>query len=236
MSGWKAKRFWKIVAVEPAEGGFAVRLDGRPVNTPAKAPLLLPSRAMASAVATEWEAVEGHVDPVAMPVTRRANAAIDKVAPQFDEVAELVADYGGTDLLCYRAEEPEELALAQAEAWDPMLDWAADTLGARLTTRRGVTPVEQPRDSLARLGCIVRATSPFELTALYDLVGLTGSLILGLAASRPEFDADALWRLSRFDEDWQGRALGHGRGSRRDGRGEAAGLSQGAQFLGTRAA
>ncbi|MCU9848406.1 ATPase [Defluviimonas sp. WL0024] len=203
MSGWKAKRFWKTVAVVEAEGGYGVTLDARPVRTPAKCALVLPTRAMAEAIATEWEAVEKEVDPRRMPVTRAANAAIDKVAPQFDEVATLIAAYGGTDLLCYRAVAPEALAEAQAAAWDPLLDWAAREYGARLNVTRGVVPVAQPAESLVRLTAAVRALSPFELTALHDLVSLSGSLVLGLAATRPEFDSETLWRHSRFDEDWQ---------------------------------
>lgn len=203
MSGWTAKRFWKVVTVAREEGGHTVLLDARPVRTPAKAPLLLPSRAMAEAVASEWSSVDEKVDPRLMPVTRRANAAIDKVAGQFDEVAQLVADYGGSDLLCYRAEAPEALTEAQAKAWDPLVDWAAEMFGARLQVTRGVVPVAQAPEALARLAAEVRATTPFQLTALYDLVGLSGSLILGLAATRDEFDAESLWTLSRLDEEWQ---------------------------------
>lgn len=203
MSGWTAKRFWKAVTVAREEGGHTVLLDARPVRTPAKAPLLLPSRAMAEAVASEWSSVDEKVDPRLMPVTRRANAAIDKVAGQFDEVAQLVADYGGSDLLCYRAEAPEALTEAQAKAWDPLVDWAAEMFGARLQVTRGVVPVAQAPEALARLAAEVRATTPFQLTALYDLVGLSGSLILGLAATRDEFDAESLWTLSRLDEEWQ---------------------------------
>lgn len=208
MSGWKAKRFWKTVSVAREEGGFSVRLDAREVRTPAKAPLLVPSRAMADAVAAEWEAVDGMVDPRAMPVTRRANAAIDKVAHQFEEVARLVADYGGSDLLCYRAVAPEELVRAQAEAWDPLLDWAAATFGARLHVTGGVAPVGQPSDGLERLAAAVHATTPFGLTALYDLVGISGSLVLGLAAARGNYDAESLWKLSRLDEEWQAAQWG----------------------------
>jgi len=124
MTGWKAKRFWKAVTVVQEGGGFAVRLDARPVKTPAKRPLVLPTRAMAEAVAAEWAAVDNAIDPRRMPVTRAANAAIDKVATQFDEVAAMIAAYGASDLLCYRATAADPLARAQAEAWDPMLAWA----------------------------------------------------------------------------------------------------------------
>ncbi len=208
MTGWKARRFWTTVTVEPEGAGFAVRLDARPVKTPAKRPLTLPTRAMAEAVAAEWEAVESGIDPRQMPVTRAANAAIDKVAEQFDEVAALVAAYGGSDLLCYRAAAPEALARAQAEAWDPVLDWAARAHGARLVTIRGVVPVAQPPGAVERLAAAVFACSPFQLVALHDLVALTGSLVLGIAATGERFDLDELWRLSRIDEDWQAALWG----------------------------
>lgn len=208
MSGWKAKRFWKEVSVVEADGGFQVLLDARPVRTPAKTLLALPTRALAEAVATEWRAVVGVIDPRTMPVTRGANAALDKVATQFEEVAGLIAAYGGSDLLCYRAEEPEELTAAQAEAWDPMLAWATREHGAPLHPTRGISPVPQPDESLRNLSRPVFDCTPFQLAALHDLVSLTGSLVLGLAATAPEFEPEALWNLSRFDEDWQARLWG----------------------------
>lgn len=208
MSGWAARRFWKDVGITEAPGGFAIQLDSRLVKTPAKAPLTLPTRAMAEAVAAEWRAVEKDIDPRTMPVTRAANAAIDKVAVQFDEVADLIAAYGASDLLCYRADGDDRLAQAQATAWDPMLDWAADRLGARLVVTPGVIPVSQPPEAIERLAGAVRACSSFQLTALHDLVSLTGSLVLGLAATTGEFAPDDLWHLSRFDESWQERLWG----------------------------
>lgn len=208
MSGWQAKRFWTEVSTEPVDGGYRVLLDARPVRTPAKAALILPTQAMAEAVAAEWRAVDKIVDPLRLPVTRAANAAIDKVEPQFAEVCDLIAAYGASDLLCYRAEAPAELTAAQAAAWDPMLDWAALRLGARLIATRGVVPIAQPADSLAALAAQVRACSHFQLTALHDLVGLSGSLVLGLAATTGEFTLESLWRLSRFDEEWQSAQWG----------------------------
>ncbi len=208
MSGWTAKRFWKEVRVTGAEGGFGVHLDARPVKTPGKAPLILPTRAMAGAVADEWRAVEKLVDPRRMPVTRAANSAIDKVAVQFGEVADLVAAYGGSDLLCYRADSDERLARAQGAVWDPLLDWAARRHGARLVVTRGVVPVVQPEAALQALADRVTSCTPFQLTALHDLVSLTGSLVLGLAATTGEFEVEALWTLSRFDEDWQAEQWG----------------------------
>lgn len=208
MTGWTARRFWTTVTVTPASDGHAVRLDSRPLRTPAKQPLTLPTRALAEAVAAEWTAVEGPVDPRRMPFTRSANAAVDKVTPQFAEVAALIADYGGSDLLCYRAEAPEALAARQAAAWDPILAWAAQRHDARLAVMRGVVPVAQPPECLARLAAAVHATTPFELTALHDLVSLSGSLLLGLAATEPDADPEALWPLSRIDEDWQAEIWG----------------------------
>lgn len=208
MSGWTAKRFWKEVTVEEAEGGFAIRLDARPLRTPAKSPVTIPTRAMAEAAAAEWRAVDKAIDPRVMPVTRAINAAIDKVTPQFDEVAALISAYGASDLLCYRAEGPSELVAAQAAAWDPMLAWAETALGTPLVVTRGIVPINQPAESLARLAARVTACTPFQLTALHDLVSLSGSLVLGLAATTLEHDLEALWQLSRFDENWQTRLWG----------------------------
>lgn len=205
--GWEAKRFWTDVTTGPVEGGWDVRLDGKPIRTPAKTALVLPTEAMAEAIAAEWRKVEGKVDPRVMPVTRAANAAIDKVAPQFDEVAGLISDYGDSDLLCYRATEPD-LAAVQAAAWDPWLAWSAAALDAPLRVVEGIMATEQPRESLERLDARVRACSAFELTALSDLVALTGSLVLGFAATGRAAEREAIWDVSRFDEKWQERKWG----------------------------
>lgn len=223
MSEWTQRRFWTRADVEDRADGFSVLLDGRPVKTPARAALLLPTRAMAQAVAAEWDAQEETIDPFAMPVTRAANAAIDKVAPQHAEVAAMIAAYGETDLLCHRAEAPEALARRQAEAWDPLLDWAANALGAPLMPTIGVMPRPQPHESLARLADEVAGRTPFELTALHDLVSLSGSLVIGLAAIHDQATPEALWQLSRIDETWQEELWGtdaeaaeHGAARRRD--------------------
>lgn len=204
MTGWTARRFWTNATAAPAPGGgAAVLLDGRPLRTPAKAPLALPSLALAEAVAAEWQAVEGTVNPAAMPLTRIANAAVDKVAPQQAEVAALLAAYGATDLLCHRAAAPPALAARQAAGWDPLLDWAAQALGAPLAVTAGVIAVPQPPGSLARLAAAVGALDPFRLSAFHDLVAIPGSLVLGLAVARGRLGADAAFALSRIDEDWQ---------------------------------
>lgn len=203
MNEWAMKRFWADVAVLPEGEGFAVKLDGRGVKTPAKRALVVPTQACAELIAEEWAAQEGTVDPTSMPHTRMANAAIDKVAEQFDEVAALIAVYGGTDLLCYRATDPAGLVARQSATWDPFLDWCTDTYGARLTTAQGVMFHAQDPDALTRLHAAVQSKSDFELAALHDLVSLTGSLVLGLAAAKSAFPASQLWEASRVDESWQ---------------------------------
>ena len=214
MSGWAAKRFWTAADVAEVEGegkgggGFTVQLDGRPVKTPARAALVVPTRAMAQAIAAEWDAQEGKVDPGSMPVTRSANAAIDKVTHQHAEVAGLIAAYGDSDHICYRAEAPAELVRRQAEGWDPLLDWAAAEFGGRLIPVQGVMHSPQPAAALAPMTAAVHAMDAFTLTAFHDLVSLSGSLVIGFAALRDHAAPDALWALSRIDEKWQAELWG----------------------------
>lgn len=208
MSEWKAKRFWKAAAVTEAGGGFTVELDGRPVKTPAKAALIVPSRALAQEIAQEWDAQEGEIRPAGMPATRFANAAIDKVAHQHGEVAQMLAGYGDADLLCYRAAGPVELVQRQVAAWDPLLDWAESVLGARLVPVQGVMHVAQARCALEHLAGQVRQMDHFSLTAFHDLVSLSGSLIIGFAALHDVHPPETLWRLSRIDEAWQAELWG----------------------------
>ena len=200
------KRFWKQITVAPEGTGFAIRLDARPLRTPAKAPCLMPTRALAEAVAAEWEAAApefgADLNPAALPLTRAANTAIDRVTPEHAAVAATVAAYGAADLLCYRAPGPEGLVRRQSEDWDPLLDWALAELGARLLLAEGVMHIAQPPESLARLEAHVRAHGPWELTALHDLVSLTGSLVLGLAVSHGHISAADAWPIGRVDEDW----------------------------------
>jgi chaperone required for assembly of F1-ATPase len=203
MSEWAMKRFWTDVTSDARDGGFEIRLDDRPVKTPAKKPLIVPTPEMADRVVAEWEAQDKTVDPTTMPWTRSANAAIDKVTVQRSEVTEHLAGYAETDLLCYRADGPEALVERQAVGWDPVLDWAADTYGARLAVTSGVMPVDQSRTDLDRLAARMRSMTNFQLTGFHDLVTLSGSFILALAATEPKADPDRLWALSRIDELWQ---------------------------------
>ncbi|MFN3845558.1 MAG: ATP12 family chaperone protein [Paracoccaceae bacterium] len=203
MSGWTAKRFWQAAQAEACDAGFTVRLDARPVKTPAKQPLVVPTLTMAEAIAAEWDAQHGIIKPDSMPLTRAANSAIDKVAPMFDAVVDEVSNYGATDLLCYRAPEPEALIRRQALAWDPLLVWAHDDLGASLNVTHGVIPIAQPDDSLIRLRDHVASVSPFQMAALHDLVAISGSLVLGLAVARRRLSGPEAFALSRIDEAWQ---------------------------------
>ena len=158
MSGWAAKRFWTEARVASATGGYGVELDGRTVRTPAKAALIVPTRALAQGIAAEWAAQEGLIAPATMPLTRAANVTIDRVAQERDAVAAMLADYGGSDLLCYRAEAPEALIARQAAAWDPLLDWAESVFSVRLRRTGGVMPVQQDAATLDRLRAEVRMT------------------------------------------------------------------------------
>lgn len=203
MSDWQPKRFWKKATAEASADGFTVVLDGRTVRTPAKAHLIVPTMKMAEAIAKEWDAQEDVVDPRKMPVTRGANAAIDKVRTQRTEVISLLAEYGDSDLLCYRAAGPDALLKRQADAWDPMLDWAAVTFGARLFVGEGVMHVAQKPEALAALEAQLVALDDFALAAAHDLISLSGSLILALAVMHQRLDAQEAWLLSRIDEHWQ---------------------------------
>lgn len=203
MSAWKAKKFWKAVTVAEVDGGYSVELDGRPVRTPAKRPLVVPTKKMAEQIAREWDAVESEINPEAMPVTKSANAAIDKVAQQFDEVAQMIADYGDSDLTCYRADSPRELVARQAQAWDPLLDWLDEELNIRLFQRTGVMHESQSVEAKAALRELVSNLTPFQLTAFHDLVGLSGSLVIALAHIHGRLNEGDAWSISRIDEAWQ---------------------------------
>jgi chaperone required for assembly of F1-ATPase len=208
MSGWVKKRFWADVSVEGADGGFGILLDMRPLRSPAKAPLVVPTLALAEMIAAEWRSMDKIIDPTKMPATRAANAAIDKVADQQAEVAELITAYGDSDLVCYRAEHPDELIAREARAWDPLLDWAAHRYGHRSVTRIGVMHRPQPPLLLDAMRTDVLRLGAFELTAFHDLVALPGSLIMALAHIDGFAGAESLWYASRVDEDWQAEQWG----------------------------
>ena len=208
MSWAPAKRFWKGVEVREAEGGFAVLLDARPLRTPGRHPVVVPAAALARAIAAEWAAIEAEIRPEALPFTRMANTAIDRVPVQRAAVVEAVLAYAGSDLLCYRADAPVELARRQTAAWDPWLAWARTRFSAPLFAIVGVMPAPQPPASIAALGRAVEAFDDFALSALGELVTLSGSLVLGLAVAHGALAPAEAWELSRLDEDWQAEQWG----------------------------
>jgi chaperone required for assembly of F1-ATPase len=208
MSSWAPRRFWTEAAVAAEGDGFVVLLDSRPLRTPAKAPLWLPTRALAEGIAAEWRAQGETVRPDTLPLTRAANSAIDRVPSRRPAVIGEIANWAETDLLCHRAPMGDPLADRQRAAWDPILDWAADRFGARLVVTEGVIPCAQPARALAAMRTQLEAEDDFALIALSDMVALSGSLILALAARHAHLSAARAWRLSRLDEDWQAEQWG----------------------------
>lgn len=230
MSGWVKKRFWTDAAVTQAEGGYTVTLDGRSLKTPAKAALVVPTAALAELIATEWRAQAEVIDPESMPVTRAANSAIDKVRGQKSEVTEIIAAYGDSDLICYRAADPEALVAREAAAWDPLIDWCAHRYAMRPEIRTGVIHAPQPAALLDAFQAEIEGLSSFELTAFHDLVAMSGSLIIGLALIDRFATPEALWDASRVDEDWQIEQWGADEEAEALTEGRKAAFLQAAQF------
>jgi chaperone required for assembly of F1-ATPase len=197
------KRFYERAHIGEGTGdGFPVLLDGKPVKTPARRALAAPVRALAEAIAQEWNAQTETIDPSKMPLTRLANAVIDAVAEQAQAVTDEVTKYLGSDLLCYRAEGPEGLVARQTQSWDPVLAWARDALGARFMLIAGVVFAEQPCETIAAARAAI-PTEPWALGAVASITQLTGSALLALALNAGAFDAAAVWAAAHVDEDWQ---------------------------------
>jgi chaperone required for assembly of F1-ATPase len=197
------KRFWKQAEAVRDDDGWGINLDGRPLRTPGRAALNVPGEALARAIAGEWNAVEGDVDPGSMPLTGLANAAIDRVAPDKAAFAAGLARYAEADLACYRAEGPQALAERQSEAWDALLDWARRRLDVDFRTTSGLTHVPQPPATVDRLGRAVAAIDTLRLAGLSPLVTIGGSLIAGLALLENALTAEAAWGAVSVDERWQ---------------------------------
>jgi len=210
----RPKRFYTRAGVGEHEGGFALLLDGRLAKTPAKAALVLPTLAAAEAVASEWQAQNEDIDFASMPLTRIANAAIDGVAGDMEAVAAEIVKYADTDLVCYRAAAPASLVKAEAEAWDPIIAFAASRLGARFMCVEGIVFVGQPPaakaavqakvDEVARRG----RAAPFALASLSVMTTLTGSVLIALALAEDAISLDEAWRTAHVDEDFEMRLWG----------------------------
>lgn len=198
------RRFYKHATAHARGGLYHVELDGKPARTPAKRLLALPTRALGEAVAREWAAAGETIDPTRMPLTRLANVAIDRVADHTGEVIDEVVKYAGSDLVCYRAGEPEGLVVQQGKHWTPVLDWAQAKLGARFRLCQGVRFIEQDRTVLDAFRAEVEKTArPFGLAALASATQLTGSALISLGLALGALDAEAAWSAAHVDEDWQ---------------------------------
>ena len=204
-----AKRFYKDAGVEKKDGGFALVLDGKMAKTPARQPLLLPTRALAEAVAAEWASQGSEIDPAKMPLTRLANFAIDRTTMEAAAIREEIIRYLASDHVLYRAAEPEGLVALQAAHWDPIVDWAHRSLGARFILAEGVNYVVQPETALAAARAEVENwPAPFALAALASLTSLAGSALIALALARGRLSVVEAWNAAYVDEDWNMRQWG----------------------------
>ncbi len=195
-------RFYKSAGIgEAGEGGFPVLLDGRPVRTPAKALLAAPTRHLAESLAAEWEAQRDMVDPARMPLTRLANSIVDGVVSRPGPVADEIEKYLGSDMVLYRASEPEGLVASQVEHWNPVVAWARDSLGAHFRLVEGIGFVAQPPEAIAAAMQAVPRDA-WRLGAVNSATSLTGSALIALAFAHGQLDVEAAWAAAHADEDW----------------------------------
>ncbi len=204
----RPRRFYRQATAGPppdsgAHDGWAVLLDGRPMRTPSRQPLRLPTAALAEAVATEWAAQGKHIAPETMPLTRLANTALERVAPSRATIVAALLDHVDTDVLCYRADHPEDLAARQMADWQPLLDWAAQTLSARLAVTHGIMPIRQPSAAVTALRAALEGLDDWALTGVQGAAAAAGSLVLALALAHGRVDGAACFALSRLDETVQ---------------------------------
>jgi chaperone required for assembly of F1-ATPase len=203
----RRKRFYARAGVVDGPDGFAVVLDDKPTRTPSGRAVVAPSLEIADGIAAEWEAQQEFIDPMTMPLTRLANSVVNGVVDQVDAVADDIAKYFGSDLLFYRAGHPEALVAREAEHWDPVVFWAADTLGAHFILAEGIVHVRQPDAAITA----ARAALPkdaWSIAALHVVTTLTGSALLALALLRGLLDPDQVWKAAHVDEDWNSEKWG----------------------------
>ena len=198
------KRFYERAETEDeADGGASLRLDGKPVRTPGKAPLILPTKALAEAIAEEWRGQGERIDPATMPLTRLANSVIDGVGGREEAVKDDILGYARSDLVCYRAEGPDKLAALQAKHWDPVVAWAKTELHAPMHLAEGVMHVSQDEASLDAVEARLADFDAWSLAALHVMTGLTGSALLALTVALGQLSVDEAWAAAHVDEDWQ---------------------------------
>ena len=202
------KRFWKDAAAVRQDGGWGIALDGRPMRTPQRAPLIFASAALAETIAAEWQDQGDTVDPAAMPITGLTNAVIDLAVPDPVGFAEPIAAYAATDLFCYRDDRDALLQAEQAATWNPLLSWAEARFGIEFVITQGILPVDQPPATTAALRAATFTVDPWRMAPLTPLVTIGGSLVAGLSLLERAFDAEALWEAVSLDELYQERRWG----------------------------
>ena len=231
------KRFYKQAAVIALDGGgHGVALDGRPIRTPGGAQLSAPTQALAEAIAAEWDAQDEDIRPLSMPMMRLTATAIDRIGRERAAIVDGVAAYGGSDLLCYRAEGPDSLVARQAAAWQPLLDWVAEAHDARLAVTQGIGHVAQDEAALDALRAAVEALDDHRLAAVSQLTASCGSLVTALAVEAGRIGAEQAIEASQLDEDWQAEQWGQDREAADRRRNVAAEIEQAVRFLGLLAA
>lgn len=226
------KRFWKEAAVVEASAGWGIELDGRPVKTPLRLPLQVPSRDLADAIAAEWNGVADDIDPRAMPMTGLANAAIDRVGPERAAFAANLARYADADLACYRADMPKALVDRQAEQWDSLLGWARRRFDVDFAVTTGITHVEQPPATVERLAHAVGTLDDFQLAGLSPMITAGGSLVAALAVAEGAWPAEKAWAAVSVDDDWQRERWGSDEEAEKALAGRKADFLAGARFVG----
>jgi chaperone required for assembly of F1-ATPase len=226
------KRFYDEVAVEPAEGGWRVALDGRPIRTQGGAPQAVPGRALADALAGEWRAQGEEIDPKSFPLRDLADFAIDHVAPDRRAAAARLLPYAETDTLCYRADPDEPLYRRQQELWEPLVQAVEARHGVRLERVSGIVHRPQPPETLARLCEVLEALDPFALAAVETATRLTASLTVGLQAIEPGADAEALFTAANCEQDWQAGLWGWDSQAEQDRKRRLEALTQVMRFAG----
>jgi chaperone required for assembly of F1-ATPase len=202
------KRVYREVTTRAAVGGWGIALDGRPMRTPGRSELIVPSAALAEAISAEWDAQQGDIRPATMPLTRLAATAIDRTASQRALVVAETANYAGTDLVCYRAEHPPALIARQQAAWQPLIDWAMRRYDAGLAVTSGIIPQPQLPATLKAFAAAVAAQDDFRLTALHTATATCGSLVIALALMEGRLDAESAFAASQLDESFQIEAWG----------------------------
>lgn len=197
------KRFWKQAQPIERDGGWGVELDGKPLRTPAREPLIVPTKALADAIAAEWNGVEEKIDPGALPLTGLANAAVDRVAPDKEAFARGLSRYADADLACYRAEGPGGLVQRQSECWDTLLGWGRRRFDVDFRTTKGIVHIDQPPATIDQLSHAVATLDSFRLAGLSPLITIGGSLVAALAVLEGAYTPNQAWEAITVDDRWQ---------------------------------